>query len=109
MYAPEHRGRQSIRPCLAAIDEALSGALTRTERARLCTCATPAKSRSLLSELARSPCRALTRSVSTHMTFLDHKQPPGSVGSFDADGAGDNDQPYCFGWRPRASVPYPFN
>ena len=50
------------------------------------------------------------------MTFLEHQQPPGSVGSFDADGAGDHDQPYRFGWRPRASVPpaplqrgYPFN
>ena len=43
------------------------------------------------------------------MTFLEHQQRPGSVGSFDADGAGDHDQPYRFGWRPRASVPYPFN
>ena len=89
--------RQSISPCLAAIDEALSGALMRTERARHCTCATPAKSRNLLSEPARSPCRASTRSVSAHMTFLEHQQPPGSVGSFDADGAGDHDQPYRFG------------
>ena len=24
-------------------------------------------------------------------------------------GAGDHDRPYRFGWRPRASVPYPFN
>jgi hypothetical protein len=30
-------------------------------------------------------------------------------GSLDGDGAGDHDQPYRFGWRPRASVPYPFN
>src|SRR5258708_12028440 len=79
----------------------------RTERARPCTCATPAESRSLLSEPARSPGRASTRSVSTHMTLLEHQQPPGSVGSFDADGAGDHDQPYPFGWRPRASEPYP--
>ena len=109
MHAPEHRGRQSIRPCLAAIDEALSSALMRTERARLCTCATPAESRSLLSEPARSPCRASTRSVSTHMTLLEHQQLPGPLGSLDADGAGDHDQPYRFGWWPRASVPYPFN
>ena len=31
------------------------------------------------------------------------------LGSRDGDGAGDHDQPYRFGWRPRASVPYPFN
>lgn len=31
------------------------------------------------------------------------------VGSFDGPGAGDHDQPYQFGWRPRASVTYPFN
>lgn len=30
-------------------------------------------------------------------------------GSLDGDGAGDHDQPYRFGFRPRASVPYPFN
>jgi hypothetical protein len=33
----------------------------------------------------------------------------GIVGSLDGVGAGDHDQPYRFGWRPRASVPYPFN
>ena len=33
----------------------------------------------------------------------------GPVGSLDGDGAADHDQPYRFGWRPRASVPYPFN
>ena len=31
------------------------------------------------------------------------------LGSLDGDGKGDRDQPYQFGWRPRASVPYPFN
>ena len=30
-------------------------------------------------------------------------------GSLDGDGAGDRDQAYRFGFRPRASVPYPFN
>jgi hypothetical protein len=43
------------------------------------------------------------------MTFLEQQQGPGRLGSLDGDGAGDHDQPYCFGWRPRASVPYPFN
>jgi hypothetical protein len=33
----------------------------------------------------------------------------GRFGSQDGQGAGDHDQPYRFGWRPRASVPYPFN
>ena len=34
----------------------------------------------------------------------------GSVlGSRDGNGAGDHDQPYRFGIRPRASAPYPFN
>ena len=33
----------------------------------------------------------------------------GRAGSLDGDGAGDHDQPYRFGWRPRASVPFPFN
>jgi hypothetical protein len=32
-----------------------------------------------------------------------------SFGSFDGDGAADHDEPYRFGWRPRASVPYPFS
>jgi hypothetical protein len=34
---------------------------------------------------------------------------PNLVGTQDGQGAGDHDQPYRFGWRPRASVPYPFN
>ena len=33
----------------------------------------------------------------------------GPLGSLDGDGTGDHDQPYRFGWRPRASVPYPFS
>ena len=33
----------------------------------------------------------------------------GRFGSQDGQGAGDHDQPYRFGWRPCASVPYPFN
>jgi hypothetical protein len=33
----------------------------------------------------------------------------GPLGSLDGDGVGDHDQPYRFGWRPRASAPYPFN
>jgi hypothetical protein len=33
----------------------------------------------------------------------------GAVGSLDGDGSADHDQPYQFGFRPRASAPYPFN
>jgi hypothetical protein len=36
-------------------------------------------------------------------------EPHRIVGSRDGLGAGDHDQPYRFGWRPRAEVPYPFN
>jgi hypothetical protein len=43
------------------------------------------------------------------MTFSEPRSAHGSHGSLDGDGAGDHDQPYRFGWRPRASVPYPFN
>ena len=32
-----------------------------------------------------------------------------ALGSRDGNGAGDHDQPYRFGIRPRASAPYPFN
>jgi hypothetical protein len=31
-----------------------------------------------------------------------------SAGSKDGSGAGDNDQPYVFGRRPRAIAPWPF-
>ena len=30
-------------------------------------------------------------------------------GTHDGRGAADHDQPYRFGWKPRATVPYPFN
>ena len=32
-----------------------------------------------------------------------------AAGSLDGDGTADHDQPYRFGFRPRASAPYPFN
>jgi hypothetical protein len=43
------------------------------------------------------------------MTLSQQQLSEPSPGSLDGDGAGDHDQPYRFGWRPRASVPYPFN
>ena len=36
-------------------------------------------------------------------------RPDTLAGTRDGVGAGDHDQPYRFGWRPRASAPYPFN
>ena len=33
----------------------------------------------------------------------------GVVGTRDGLGAGDHDQPYRFGRRPRATIPYPFS
>ncbi len=36
-------------------------------------------------------------------------QPSGLAGPADGQDAGDHDQPYRFGWRPRASSPYPFS
>jgi hypothetical protein len=41
------------------------------------------------------------------MTFTEQQHRPGPLGSLDGDGAGDNDPPYSFGYRPRASVPNP--
>jgi hypothetical protein len=46
--------------------------------------------------------------MSMAMGFFDQQQ-SGQTGSRDGQGAGDHDQPYSFGWRPRASVPFPFN
>lgn len=43
------------------------------------------------------------------MTFPQQPAVDSPQGSRDGDGAGDHDEPYRFGWRPRASVPYPFN
>lgn len=44
------------------------------------------------------------------MDIQDERQKQTSqLGSLDGDGKGDHDQPYQFGWRPRTSVPYPFN
>ena len=43
---------------------------------------------------------------------MDMPQPESanrSIGTRDDVGAGDHDQPFHFGWRPRASAPYPFN
>ena len=43
------------------------------------------------------------------MGFQEQHEVVCSVGSLDGDGKGDHDQPYRFGRRPRASVPYPFS
>jgi hypothetical protein len=41
------------------------------------------------------------------MTIQQQQNTAGSLGSLDGEGAGDHDQPFRFGWRPR-SVPYLF-
>jgi hypothetical protein len=43
------------------------------------------------------------------MSTLPPAQDASLVGSLDGGGAADHDQPYRFGFRPRASAPYPFN
>jgi hypothetical protein len=45
----------------------------------------------------------------TLMPTLPWPNTGAAIGSLDGDGAGDHDQPYRFGFRPRASAPYPFN
>jgi hypothetical protein len=34
---------------------------------------------------------------------------PRLPGTYDGTGAGDHDQPYRFGWRPRVNATYPFS
>ena len=43
------------------------------------------------------------------MAYPQQQNLPDSPGSLDGDGAGDHDQPYRIGSRPRASAPYPFS
>jgi len=43
------------------------------------------------------------------MDFPPQQTAPARLGSPDEVGAGDHDQPYRFGRRPRASAPYPFS
>jgi hypothetical protein len=48
--------------------------------------------------MVRQPMSSTSSANTTH-----------AVGSLDGDGSADHDQPYRFGFRPRASAPYPFN
>jgi hypothetical protein len=43
------------------------------------------------------------------MTSVQPEQSELRLGTWDGDGAGDHDQPYRFGLRPRAESPFPFN
>ena len=43
------------------------------------------------------------------MSFPQLQHAGAATGSLDGEGAGDHDQPYRFGRRPRAIVPFPFN
>jgi hypothetical protein len=43
------------------------------------------------------------------MTFQLESRVLRFPGSLDGEGAGDHDQPFRFGYRPRASAPFPFS
>lgn len=43
------------------------------------------------------------------MATQQHTTTKPRTGTQDGSGAGDHDQPYRFGWKPRSAVPYPFN
>ena len=43
------------------------------------------------------------------MSTLSPTDSGSAHGSLDGEGAADHDQPYRFGFRPRAVAPYPFN
>jgi hypothetical protein len=43
------------------------------------------------------------------MTSVQPEQSDPVLGTSDGQGAGDHDQPYRFGLRPRAESPFPFN
>ena len=47
--------------------------------------------------------------VATQMSPFSSADDVVVTGSLDGDGSGDHDQPFQFGFRPRASAPYPFN
>jgi hypothetical protein len=54
---------------------------------------------------ARSACRVVTSSVSTHMIFREQHDLADCAASLDEEGAGDRDEPYRCEYRPRARVP----
>ena len=56
--------------------------------------------------LVRHLSERLVRNI---MTLLPLPNTGAAVGSLDGNGAGDHDQPYRFGCRPRATATYPFN
>jgi hypothetical protein len=60
-------------------------------------------------ESPRRICRAYGRSLFKMTSPQQSEDTRFLFGSRDGQGAGDHDQPYRFGWRPRANVPYPFN
>src|ERR1700682_1000412 len=56
--------------------------------------------------LPRSRSERMVATQMSPFSFTDHVV---ATGSLDGDGSADHDQPYQFGFRPRASAPYPFN
>jgi hypothetical protein len=63
----------------------------------------------MLASAGPDPSGISERMVRTLMPPLPWPNTGAAPGSLDGDGAGDHDQPYRFGFRPRASAPYPFN
>jgi hypothetical protein len=42
------------------------------------------------------------------MSTQPNAHKPQTTSPFDNEGAGDHDEPYCYGRRPNARAPYPF-
>jgi hypothetical protein len=89
-------------------DEAKTGGPRRTERADPGRRQWTRDARCSIAEPARRSRRAAKERLNA-MIFPQQHNLVGPPGSLDGEGAGDHDQPYRFGWRPRANVPYPFN
>jgi len=65
--------------------------------------------RRMLTSVGRRTWRLSKGWFASHMSPLPPANTSPVIGSLDGDGAADPDQPYRFGFRPRASAPYPFN
>src|SRR5262249_43507670 len=63
----------------------------------------------MLASAAEEKLLIQERKVSKSMPPLPLAHSGAAPGSRDGDAAGDHDQPYRFGIRPRANAPYPFN
>src|SRR6202011_5037167 len=107
MFPPlERPGRRNRASPGRASKNANLGEVTRTQSAKSGRWQRSTQTSSLLSDAGQRGPAERTMSMTTG--FFDQQQ-FGQTGSRDGQGAGDHDQPYRFGWRPRSSVPFPFN